>query len=120
MLRNRVLFWLFTVFIFAAACLVAFFLVLNSVFADGPLSERFMVFGIIGMIYAIIAAVCGAIYPGKVRWWTAWLCSPAILILILYTLSEPYGILLHLFAAAAVLLPTWVMLRVTNRHSETV
>lgn len=116
MLQSRILFWLFTVMIFIVSCLASFFLVLNSVFSDGALSERLMVFSLIGVIYAMIAGMCGAVYPGHRRWWMTWLCAPAILILVLYTLSELSGIFLHLLAALCVLLPTHVVLKLTDRQ----
>jgi hypothetical protein len=81
----------------ALGLLAGFFVVFNSVFSDGgDVGERLMTYGIVIVVYGSFGFLFSLARPAKTKLWVALLSAPAILILILYTFSEPQAIMLHL------------------------
>lgn len=82
--------------------LLGFFGVFVSVFADGGLTERLITVAAILLIYAVSSGVWAYFSPSWSWHWSIPLSSPALLILLIYSGSEPalwgvfalYGILI--------------------------
>lgn len=99
-MSNRVLRFLFYPFAFLIGLIPGFFVVFNSIFSDvTSLSQRILTIATVTAVYATLGFFFGYIGPGT-RWaWGIPLSLPAIMILLLYTFSEPENWLLHLFFA---------------------
>ena len=96
--------WLGTFVVFLLSLLAAFFVTFNSVFSDVfGVGERIFTYVYAGAVFFVLAFFCGLIGPAHVRRWPYILSVPSVLILALYTFSEPQNILIH--AGFAVLVP---------------
>lgn len=96
--------WLGTIICLLVSLLAAFFVVFNMVFSDiFGVAERVESYVYAGAAYLILGFVSGLVGPAHPQRWV-WIFSvPAVLILFLYTFSEPQNILIH--AGFAVLVP---------------
>ncbi|MDW7649909.1 MAG: hypothetical protein SCK29_08760 [Bacillota bacterium] len=75
-----------------------FFLVLNAIFSDiFSLGERLLTFALVLIIYSLAGFIWGYFYPGKSWRWSYWLAGPAVLFVLVFSLSEYERLLLHLF-----------------------
>lgn len=94
---NAIKLWLGTFACLAISLLAAFFAVFNSVFSDVfGAAERFGTYVYVGVTYFICGFVAGLTGPAHVRRWVWILSVPAVAILLLYTVSEPQNVLIHL------------------------
>lgn len=71
---------------------LGFFGVFASVFADGGISERLIVIGIVLLIYAVLGALWGAALPIYSWQWGLFLGLPGVFLLAIFMLREfnPY------------------------------
>lgn len=88
--------------------LLGFFGVFSSVFTDGGLAERLIMIAVILLIYSVSAGIL-AFFSSFSTWkWSLVISAPGMLILILYSFSEPsllvyfliYIVLIHAFCMA--------------------
>jgi hypothetical protein len=91
---------------FTVGVTIGFFGVFNSVFADGPTSERLIAITVILLIYGLCGAIFGYIGP-KLNWkWGTILGFPGIIILIVYSVAEYNIIFLSSIYIILILLTT--------------
>jgi uncharacterized membrane protein YfcA len=101
--------WLTTIGILLLSLAASFYVVLNSVFSDvsGP-AERAWSFVIVGVAYLILGVIAGWLEPARRTRFEWILATPAVLILILYALSEAESAALDLGFAIMVMIASWV------------
>ncbi len=86
---------------------VGFFGVFLSVFTDGETGERMATIGIIILIYLVLGAVLGLIWP-DLKWIVGLMAGlPGAILLVYYTIKE-FHVLYVPYLAAVLILPSLV------------
>ena|SRR5690242_14361963 len=89
--------WIGTIVLLLVSLLASFFVVFNMVFSDiFGVGERVGSYVYAGVAYLILGFVAGLAGPSRPRRWLWILATPPVIILFLYTFSEPQNALIHL------------------------
>ena len=101
--------WIGTIVLLLVSLLASFFVVFNMVFSDiFGMAERVGSYVYAGVAYLILGFVSGLAGPTRARRWVWILSVPPVLILFLYTFSEPQNALIHLGFAVLVPLASYL------------